>query len=172
LQYLFPSKLHHAAILTSTQNELLPSLHILKTVAAISTSTQSGCRHLYIYSKQLPLSLHLLKMVAAISTFTQNGCHHLHIYSKWLPQSLHILKMSRCDNEWPKKGGEHFPTHEIGRIYGGRGFRTSGNVLQIGGNTFYDWKYKILMKILEFKRSRIGVIAEFRGIPSGFPNQD
>jgi hypothetical protein len=27
------------------------------------------------------------------------------------------------------------------------------------------------MKIPEFKRSRIGLIAEFRGIPNGFPNQ-
>jgi hypothetical protein len=27
------------------------------------------------------------------------------------------------------------------------------------------------MKILEFKRSGIGIIAEFRGIPNGFPNQ-
>jgi hypothetical protein len=50
--------------------------------AAISTSTQNGCRHLYIYSKQLPPSLHLLKTVAAISTSTQNGCRHLYIYSK------------------------------------------------------------------------------------------
>jgi hypothetical protein len=32
-------------------------------------------------------------------------------------------------------------------------------------------KNKIPMKIPEFKRSRIGIIAEFRGIPSGFPNQ-
>jgi hypothetical protein len=28
------------------------------------------------------------------------------------------------------------------------------------------------MKIPEFKRSRIGLIAEFCGIPNGFPNQD
>jgi hypothetical protein len=27
------------------------------------------------------------------------------------------------------------------------------------------------MKILEFKRSGIGLIAELRGIPNGFPNQ-
>jgi hypothetical protein len=27
------------------------------------------------------------------------------------------------------------------------------------------------MKILEFKRSKIGIITEFRGIPNGFPNQ-
>jgi hypothetical protein len=44
-------------------------------------------------------------------------------------------------------------------------------VLQIGGNTFYDRKNKIPMKIPEFKRSRIGIIAEFCGIPSGFSNQ-
>jgi hypothetical protein len=61
--------------------------------------------------------------------------------------------------------------HEIGRIDGGRGFQTGGNVFQIGRNTFYNRKNKILMKIPEFKRSRIGIIAEFHGIPSGFPNQ-
>jgi hypothetical protein len=64
-----------------------------------------------------------------------------------------------------------FPIHEIGRIDCGRGFRTRKNVFRIGGNTFYDWKNKILMKILEFKRSGIRLIAEFRGIPNGFPNQ-
>ena len=46
------------------------------------------------------------------------------------------------------------------------------NVFRIGGNTFYDRKNKILMKIPEFKRSRIGLIAEFRGILKGFPNLD
>ncbi len=66
---------------------------------------------------------------------------------------------------------ESFPIHEIGRIDGGRGFRTRGNVFRIGGNTFYDQKNKILMKIPEFKRSRIGLIAEFRRILNGFPNQ-
>jgi hypothetical protein len=76
-----------------------------------------------------------------------------------------------CDNSGPKKRLEYFPIHEIGRIDGGRGFRTGGNVLQIGGNTFYDRKNKIMMKILEFKRSGIRIIAEFRGILSGFPNQ-
>jgi hypothetical protein len=40
---------------------LLPYLHLLKTVAAIPTSAQNGCRHTYIYSKQLPPYLHLLK---------------------------------------------------------------------------------------------------------------
>ncbi len=44
-------------------------------------------------------------------------------------------------------------------------------MFRIGGNTFYDWKNKILIKIPEFKRSGIGLIAEFRGIPNGFPNQ-
>jgi hypothetical protein len=45
------------------------------------------------------------------------------------------------------------------------------NVFRIGRNTFYDWKNKIPMKILEFKRSGIGLITEFRRIPNGFPNQ-
>ncbi len=53
-----------------------------------------------------------------------------------------------------KKRREHFPIHDIGRIDGGRGFRTGGNVLRIGGNTFYDRKNKIPMKIPEFKRLR------------------
>jgi hypothetical protein len=61
--------------------------------------------------------------------------------------------------------------HEIRRIDGGRGFRTSRNVLRIGRNKFYDQKNEIPMKILEFKRSQIGIIAEFYGIPNGFPNQ-
>ncbi len=44
-------------------------------------------------------------------------------------------------------------------------------MFRIGGNTFYDQKNKIPVKILEFNRSGIGLIAEFRGIPNGFPNQ-
>jgi hypothetical protein len=64
---------------------------------------------------------------------------------------------------------EHFLIHEFGRIYGGRGFETGKNVFRIGGNTFYDQKNKIPMKIPEFKRSVIGFIAEFRGILNGFP---
>ncbi len=66
---------------------------------------------------------------------------------------------------------EHFPIHEIGRIDGGRGFRTGRNMFRIGGNTFYNQINEIPMKILEFKRSGIGLITEFRGIPNGFPNQ-
>ncbi len=62
LPYLFLPKLHHAAILTSTQNKLPPSLHLLKMAAAIFASPQN----------ELPLSLHLLKTVTAISTSTQN----------------------------------------------------------------------------------------------------
>ncbi len=65
---------------------------------------------------------------------------------------------------------ERFQIHEIGRINGGRGFRTGKNVFRIGGNTFYNQKNKIPMKILEFKRSGIRLIAEFRRIPNGFPN--
>ncbi len=44
-------------------------------------------------------------------------------------------------------------------------------MFQIGGNTFYDLKNKITIKTPEFKRSGIGIITEFCGIPSGFPNQ-
>jgi hypothetical protein len=44
-------------------------------------------------------------------------------------------------------------------------------MFRIGRNTFNDRKNKFLMKIPEFKRSGIGLIAEFRGIPNGFPNQ-
>jgi hypothetical protein len=66
---------------------------------------------------------------------------------------------------------ERFPIHEIGRIDGGRGFQTRKNVFRIGRNTFYDRKNKIPMKIPEFKRSGIRLIAEFRRITNGFPNQ-
>ncbi len=44
-------------------------------------------------------------------------------------------------------------------------------MFRIGGNTFYDRKNKILMKIPEFKRSGIGLIAEFCRISNGFPKQ-
>jgi hypothetical protein len=37
-------------------------------------------------------------------------------------------------------------------------------VFRIGGNTFYDQENNIPMKIPEFKRSGMGLIAEFRGI--------
>jgi hypothetical protein len=67
---------------------------------------------------------------------------------------------------------ECFPIHEIGRIDGGRGFRTGKSMFRIGWNTFYNRKNKIPMKIPEFIRSGIVLIAEFRGIPNGFPNQD
>jgi hypothetical protein len=63
-----------------------------------------------------------------------------------------------------------FPIHEIGRIDSGRGFPTRKNVFRIGGNTFYDRKNIIPMKIPESKRSEIGKVAEFRGIPNRFPN--
>jgi hypothetical protein len=52
---------------------------------------------------------------------------------------------------------ERFPIHEIRRIDGGRGFRTGKNVFRIGGNTFYDQKNKIPMKIPEFKSKRSGI---------------
>jgi hypothetical protein len=43
-------------------------------------------------------------------------------------------------------------------------------MFRIGRNTFYNRKNKIPMKNPEFKRSGIGLIAEFHGIPNGFPN--
>jgi hypothetical protein len=68
------------------------------------------------------------------------------------------------------KRRERFPIHEIGRIDGGRGFQTDRKVLRIGGNTFYDGKIKIPMKILEFKRSGIRIIAELRAdFPTKIP---
>jgi hypothetical protein len=47
---------------------------------------------------------------------------------------------------------------------------TGKNVFRIGRNAIYDRKNKIPMKILEFKRSGIGLIAESHGIPNRFPN--
>jgi hypothetical protein len=61
--------------------------------------------------------------------------------------------------------------HEIRIIKGGRGFQAGRNMFQIGKNKFYDQKNEIPMKILGVKRSRIGIIAEFRGILTRFPNQ-
>jgi hypothetical protein len=62
-----------------------------------------------------------------------------------------------------------FPVHEIGRIDGGRGFRTGKNVFRIGGNTFYDRKNKISMKIPESKRSKIGKSWNFAEFRTDFP---
>ncbi len=134
-----------AAIPTSTQCRLLPYLHLLNACLAISTSTQRLSSHTYIYSTPV------------------------HIYSMPVLPYLHLL--NACCNHLKKRRREHFPIHEIVGINGGRGFQTGRTVFWIGGNTFYARKNKILMKILEFKRSGIGIIAEFRGIPSGFPNQ-
>jgi hypothetical protein len=39
---------------------------------------------------------------------------------------------------------------------------------RIGRNTYYDWKNKIPMKILEFKRSRIGMIGNYARFRMGF----
>jgi hypothetical protein len=81
--------------------------------------------------------------------------------------------MTRYFPSGPKKNWwwESFLIHEIGRIDGGRGFQTGGNMFRIGRNTFYDQKNKITMKIPEFKRSGIRLIAEFSRILNGFPNQ-
>ncbi len=116
-------------------------LHLLKTVVPIPTFTQNGCHHTYIYS---------------------NGCCYTYIYSK----QVDVIMAGQIN-----KRQERFSIHEIGRIDGGRGFRTGGNVLQIGGNTFYDQKNKIPMKISEFTRSGIGIIAEFRRISCRFLNR-
>jgi hypothetical protein len=72
-----------------------------------------------------------------------------------------------------KKERKLFTVHEIRRIDGEKVFQNNGKVymLQIGGNKFYYQKNGIPIKILTGKRSGIEVIAEFRGIPSGFPNQ-
>jgi hypothetical protein len=63
-----------------------------------------------------------------------------------------------------------FPIHESGRIDGRRGFQTGKKGFRIGRNTFFNQKNKIPMKIPESKRSEIGKIVEFHGIPNGFPN--
>ncbi len=52
----------------------------------------------------------------------------------------------------------------------GEDFKPKKNEFRIGVNTFYNRKNKIPMKILESKRSKIGIMVEFRGIPNGFPN--
>jgi hypothetical protein len=61
--------------------------------------------------------------------------------------------------------------HEIERIDGRRESQTGGNKFRINRNKFYDRKNEIPMKTPELKRSGIRIIAEFRGIPTGFPNQ-
>jgi hypothetical protein len=42
---------------------------------------------------------------------------------------------------------------------------------ELAGTYFTIGKIKFPMKIPEFKRSGIGLILEFHGIPNGFPNQ-
>jgi hypothetical protein len=44
-------------------------------------------------------------------------------------------------------------------------------MFQIGRNKLYNRKNEIPMKIPELKMSRIGIIVEFHGIPTKFPNQ-
>jgi hypothetical protein len=51
----------------------------------------------------------------------------------------------------------------------GEDSKMENNVFRIGGNRFYDQK-KNQEKIPKSKRSKIGVIVEFRGIPNRFPN--
>jgi hypothetical protein len=47
----------------------------------------------------------------------------------------------------------------------------AGTCFELAGTHVTIGKNKIPMKIPEFKRSGIRIIAEFRRIPSGFPNQ-
>jgi hypothetical protein len=44
-------------------------------------------------------------------------------------------------------------------------------VFRIGGNTFYDQKNKIPMKIPEFKRSRIGLSRNSAEFQTNFPTK-
>jgi hypothetical protein len=60
-----------------------------------------------------------------------------------LPKShLLVLLGKQVDVILAGKWLEDFPMHEIGRIDGGRGFRTGRNVIQIGGNKFTIGKMK------------------------------
>jgi hypothetical protein len=70
-----------------------------------------------------------------------------------------------------KKWWEGFPMHEIVRIDGGKVFLIGRNMIRIGGNKFHDRKNEIPMKILDVKRSGIGILVEFCGITTRFPNQ-
>jgi hypothetical protein len=140
-----------AAIPTSTQNCLRYTNTYSTPVAAIPTSTQRQLLpYLHLLKRLLPY-LHLLNASPTIPTSTQYQ----------LPPYLHLLK----------KRQEPFPTHEIGRIDGGKGFQTGGKVFQIGQNTFYNQKSEIPMKSRHFKSSGTGIIPEFYRIPCGFPNQ-
>jgi hypothetical protein len=51
-------------------------------------------------------------------------------------------------------------------------FETVGTCSKLVGTIFTIEKNKIPIKILAGKRSIIGIIVEFCGIPSGFPKQD
>jgi hypothetical protein len=64
---------------------------------------------------------------------------------------------------------ETFPDSLNRKNGGGRGFQTRKNVFRIGGNTFYDRKNIIPMKIPEFKRSGIGLNGEFPEFQMDFP---
>ncbi len=54
----------------------------------------------------------------------------------------------------------------------GEDSKPAGMCYKLTGTNFTIGKMKFRCKILELKRSRIGIIVEFRGIPSGFPNQE
>jgi hypothetical protein len=66
--------------------------------------------------------------------------------------------------------GNIFQFMKSEQLMAGEDSEPEKNEFRIGGNTFYDRKNKIPMKIPESKRSKIEIIAEFCGIPNGFPN--
>ncbi len=70
-----------------------------------------------------------------------------------------------------KNSGNVFRIMKLELLNCGRGFLTGGNVFPISRNKFYDWKNEILMICFGGKKSGIGIIVEFQGIPTGFPNQ-
>jgi hypothetical protein len=106
-----------------------------KMVAAIPTSTQCLSYHTYIYS--MPVHIYSMPVPPHLHLF--NACPHLLNACPATPTSTQCL----LPPSQKKKAGTFSDL---------RGFRTRGNVFRIGGNTFYNRKNKILMKIAEFEK--------------------
>jgi hypothetical protein len=103
----------------------------------------------------VPPHLHLL-----------NACPHLPKACPAIPTpTQRLLPISK------KEGWNVFRFMKLEESMVGEDSKPAVTCSNFGGNTLYDWKNKILMKILDFKRSGIGIIPKFCGIPSGFPNQ-
>jgi hypothetical protein len=102
--------------------------------------------------------------------FFPPNLHLLTLNRKWTYTYLHLTEnMSRC--RFGAKlchGGNVFCFMKLEELMVGED--PEQEKFRIGGNTFYDWKNKILMKIPNSKRSKIGIITEFRRIPNKFPN--